>query len=245
MSSCYKPRFAVSRSMVTAVTLCCLTSCGTASSSAPGVGGATARSVGGAFTTGSGGSTTSGAGGSSASGFQEAGGMPATAGMHATGGSTASGGSSAAPRASPGRSSNSSRQGARALRERRVISRTEARGSRRFRARQSRHQRRWEATAGTVIDPLKETYNSCRKRHCPRCQSLAQARWVDGRLGRQVVRHAVCECRANPPTPSPLVRRHQIQSLRARHTVSLRLPATARRTRLQQRASRPSAPHRP
>ncbi len=28
------------------------------------------------------------------------------------------------------------------------------------------------------------SYNSCRNRHCPKCQSLAQARWVDSRLER-------------------------------------------------------------
>jgi Putative transposase/Transposase zinc-binding domain len=28
------------------------------------------------------------------------------------------------------------------------------------------------------------SYNSCRNRHCPKCQSLAQARWVDKRLER-------------------------------------------------------------
>lgn len=27
-------------------------------------------------------------------------------------------------------------------------------------------------------------YNSCRNRHCPKCQALAQARWVDARLDR-------------------------------------------------------------
>jgi len=28
------------------------------------------------------------------------------------------------------------------------------------------------------------SYNSCRNRHCPKCQSLAQARWVDKRISR-------------------------------------------------------------
>lgn len=27
-------------------------------------------------------------------------------------------------------------------------------------------------------------YNSCRNRHCPKCQALAQARWVEGRMAR-------------------------------------------------------------
>lgn len=28
----------------------------------------------------------------------------------------------------------------------------------------------------------KNSYNSCRNRHCPKCQSLAQARWLDGQM---------------------------------------------------------------
>jgi len=30
----------------------------------------------------------------------------------------------------------------------------------------------------------KPSYNSCRNRHCPKCQSLAQARWIEGRMTR-------------------------------------------------------------
>jgi len=33
------------------------------------------------------------------------------------------------------------------------------------------------------------SYNSCRNRHCPKCQSLAQARWIEGRLGRLLPVH--------------------------------------------------------
>ncbi len=33
------------------------------------------------------------------------------------------------------------------------------------------------------------SYNSCRNRHCPKCQSLAQARWIEGRLGRILPTH--------------------------------------------------------
>ena len=28
------------------------------------------------------------------------------------------------------------------------------------------------------------SYNSCRNRHCPKCQALAQARWIDKRMER-------------------------------------------------------------
>lgn len=34
----------------------------------------------------------------------------------------------------------------------------------------------------TVCGFEKPSYNSCRNRHCPKCQALAQARWVDARL---------------------------------------------------------------
>lgn len=30
----------------------------------------------------------------------------------------------------------------------------------------------------------KPAYNSCRNRHCPKCQSLTQARWIEGRRER-------------------------------------------------------------
>jgi len=33
------------------------------------------------------------------------------------------------------------------------------------------------------------SYNSCRNRHCPKCQSLAQARWIDKRLERLLPVH--------------------------------------------------------
>jgi hypothetical protein len=34
------------------------------------------------------------------------------------------------------------------------------------------------------------SYNSCRNRHCPKCQSLAQARWVERRMQRVLPTHA-------------------------------------------------------
>jgi hypothetical protein len=33
------------------------------------------------------------------------------------------------------------------------------------------------------------SYNSCRNRHCPKCQSLAQARWIEGRIARVLPIH--------------------------------------------------------
>ncbi|HEY3235474.1 MAG TPA: transposase zinc-binding domain-containing protein, partial [Polyangiaceae bacterium] len=30
----------------------------------------------------------------------------------------------------------------------------------------------------------KPSYNSCRNRHCPKCQALSQARWLEGRRRR-------------------------------------------------------------
>jgi hypothetical protein len=35
----------------------------------------------------------------------------------------------------------------------------------------------------------KPAYNSCRNRHCPKCQSLAQARWIDKRIERLLPAH--------------------------------------------------------
>ena len=34
------------------------------------------------------------------------------------------------------------------------------------------------------------SYNSCRNRHCPKCQSLTQARWVEQRMTRMLPTHA-------------------------------------------------------
>lgn len=34
------------------------------------------------------------------------------------------------------------------------------------------------------------SYNSCRDRHCPKCQSLAQARWIEKRMDRVLPTHA-------------------------------------------------------
>ena len=41
----------------------------------------------------------------------------------------------------------------------------------------------------TACDFERPWYNSCRNRHCPKCQSLAQARWVDQRLERLLPIH--------------------------------------------------------
>lgn len=32
-------------------------------------------------------------------------------------------------------------------------------------------------------------YNSCRNRHCPKCQSLAQACWIEQRMARTLDTH--------------------------------------------------------
>jgi hypothetical protein len=41
----------------------------------------------------------------------------------------------------------------------------------------------------TACQHEKPAYNSCRNRHCPKCQSLAQARWVDSRCERLLPIH--------------------------------------------------------
>ena len=34
------------------------------------------------------------------------------------------------------------------------------------------------------------SYNSCRNRHCPKCQALSQARWIERRMERVLPTHA-------------------------------------------------------
>jgi hypothetical protein len=41
----------------------------------------------------------------------------------------------------------------------------------------------------TACEHQQPSYNSCRNRHCPKCQSLAQARWIEGRLERLLPVH--------------------------------------------------------
>jgi len=42
----------------------------------------------------------------------------------------------------------------------------------------------------TACGDVRPSYNSCRNRHCPKCQSLEQARWVEQRMGRMLPTHA-------------------------------------------------------
>ena len=54
---------------------------------------------------------------------------------------------------------------------------------------------RWTAVLGGHVDVClacghnSPSYNSCRNRHCPKCQSLAQARWIEGRMARVLPIH--------------------------------------------------------
>jgi len=52
------------------------------------------------------------------------------------------------------------------------------------------------------------SYNSCRNRHCPKCQSLAQARWIAGRLARILPTHYFHVVFTLPESLRPLVRRN-------------------------------------
>ncbi len=49
------------------------------------------------------------------------------------------------------------------------------------------------------------SYNSCRNRHCPKCQSLAQARWLTGRLERLLPTHYFHAVFTLPSELHPLV----------------------------------------
>jgi hypothetical protein len=51
-------------------------------------------------------------------------------------------------------------------------------------------------------------YNSCRNRHCPKCQSLAQARWVAGRMARILPTHYFHVVFTLPASLRPLARRN-------------------------------------
>ncbi len=56
----------------------------------------------------------------------------------------------------------------------------------------------------------REVYNSCRNRHCPKCQALRQARWVAARMQRALpVRHFHVVFTL-PAELRPLVRAHEI-----------------------------------
>jgi hypothetical protein len=49
-------------------------------------------------------------------------------------------------------------------------------------------------------------YNSCRNRHCPKCQSLVQARWLERRLERIVATHYFHVVFTMPAALRPLAR---------------------------------------
>jgi Putative transposase/Transposase zinc-binding domain len=55
------------------------------------------------------------------------------------------------------------------------------------------------------------SYNSCRNRHCPKCQSLAQARWVGQRMARILPTHYFHVVFTLPAPLRPLARRNPRQ----------------------------------
>ena len=58
------------------------------------------------------------------------------------------------------------------------------------------------------------SYNSCRNRHCPKCQGLAQARWVARRLKRVLPTHYFHVVFTLPPALRSLARRYPRQVYR-------------------------------
>jgi hypothetical protein len=59
----------------------------------------------------------------------------------------------------------------------------------------------------------RSVYNSCRNRHCPKCQALRQARWVAARMQRALpVRHFHVVFTL-PAELRPLVREHEVALL--------------------------------
>ena len=53
------------------------------------------------------------------------------------------------------------------------------------------------------------SYNSCRNRHCPKCQSLAQARWIEQRIERVLPTHYFHVVFTLPSSLRPLVRQNR------------------------------------
>lgn len=53
------------------------------------------------------------------------------------------------------------------------------------------------------------SYNSCRNRHCPKCQSLTQAKWIDERMKRLLPIHYFHVVFTVPSSLRPLFRRNQ------------------------------------
>jgi hypothetical protein len=53
------------------------------------------------------------------------------------------------------------------------------------------------------------SYNSCRDRHCPKCQSLTQAKWIEERMERLLPVHYFHVVFTLPPSLRPVARRNQ------------------------------------
>jgi hypothetical protein len=54
------------------------------------------------------------------------------------------------------------------------------------------------------------SYNSCRNRHCPKCQSLAQARWIEARMERLLPTHYFHVVFTLPSSLRPLARQNPV-----------------------------------
>jgi len=54
-------------------------------------------------------------------------------------------------------------------------------------------------------------YNSCRNRHCPKCQSLAQARWIEQRQERLLATHYFHVVFTLPAELRPLARHNRVE----------------------------------
>src|ERR1700689_4542410 len=52
------------------------------------------------------------------------------------------------------------------------------------------------------------SYNSCRNRHCPKCQALAQARWIEARSARILPTHYFHVVFTLPAELRPVARAH-------------------------------------
>src|SRR6266404_4725954 len=69
------------------------------------------------------------------------------------------------------------------------------------------------------------SYNSCRNRHCPKCQTAARERWIAARQRELLPTRYVHVVFTLPPQPAP-VRKHFSKSLAIRDTSARKLASS-------------------
>src|SRR5207253_2531253 len=70
-------------------------------------------------------------------------------------------------------------------------------------------------------------YNSCRNRHCPKCEALREARWIEARMARLLPSPYFHVVFTLPAELRPLALRNRRRLRRARRPTGLRAPEAA------------------